>query len=229
MDLRSLILCLSAATLALTGYGYGWKFCRKGNYLIGIEWMILATSSSNAVYYFATMSPTSYAIAHFFDTFSRAWGVPIVVPMGLLMLTRGWKPSVRFDIAVFAISFVATFGLLAGGVVAQVLPYFLLAMSVGFAVFLAAFSLQLFRVGEAAHGAVMLTITASNLFIAVIYDFWKIPGEDTNVFFNFFTLALLTWSAMTVALYYAYCAYERAAAANRAQNSIGKAGLAGAQ
>ena len=58
----------------------------------------------------------------------------------------------------------------------------------------------------------MLQVMAFSLAIAAIYDFYKIPGEETNVFFNFFTLALFTWAFLTVQLYYAYCALERATA-----------------
>lgn len=213
MDLRSLILCLASASLALTGFLYGAKFVRKGNYLIGVEWMILGTSSANAVYYFASGSPTAFAVAHFFDTFSRAFGVPVVLPIGLMMVMRRWRPSIGFDIAVFALSFAATFGLLTGGIVAEVLPYFLLFMSVVLAAFMIYFTGLLLKVGEVGQAVGMCAVIVTSFFISAIYDFWRIPGEDTNVVFNFYTLALLTWSYMTVQIYYAYRALERALAA----------------
>ena len=46
--------------------------------------------------------------------------------------------------------------------------------------------------------------------IACIYAFYPIPGDEHNVVLNFFVLALVTWSYLTVVVYYAYCALERA-------------------
>jgi hypothetical protein len=54
---------------------------------------------------------------------------------------------------------------------------------------------------------IFLTITnIASLVIATIYDFYKIPGEKTNLVFNFFFLALVTWSASFVAIYFAHVA-----------------------
>ncbi|MCW6530392.1 hypothetical protein NED98_09055 [Sphingomonas sp. MMSM20] len=210
MDLRSFILCLAAFSLALTGFVYGAKFIRKKNYLIGIEWFILATSSSNAVVYFATNSPLSFKIAHFFDTFSRAFGVPIVIPVGMMVLTHGMKPSIRFDIAIFALSFVATIAILSLGFFQPLLAYFLLGMSILYTIYLIYLVAILLKAGEKLQALGVALVTATTFFVAAVYDFYKIPGEDTNVIFNFFTIALFTWSYMTVQLYYAYCALERA-------------------
>lgn len=210
MDLRSLILCLAAFSLALTGFAYGAKFIRKKNYLIGVEWFILATSSSNAVVFFATNSPLSFRIAHFFDTFSRAFGVPVVVPIGMMALTHAMKPSVRTDVWIFGLSTFATFGLLTVGSFQPVLPYFLLIMWCVYSIYLVYFAIVLFQAGEGGQAIGVTIANVTSLGVAAIYDFYKIPGEDTNVIFNFFTIALFTWSYMTVQLYYAYCALERA-------------------
>jgi hypothetical protein len=56
----------------------------------------------------------------------------------------------------------------------------------------------------------MVVALATSLAIAGIYDFYKIPGEETNVVFNFYTLALCSWAYFMVAMYYGYCALERA-------------------
>jgi len=217
MDLRSFILCLAAFSLALTGFVYGAKFIRKKNYLIGIEWFILATSSSNAVVYFATNSALSFKIAHFFDTFSRAFGVPIVIPVGMMVLTHGLKPSIRFDIAIFALSFIATIAILSLSFFQPLLPYFLLGMSVLYAIYLIYLVILLLRLQENAQAFGVALVTVTTFFVAAVYDFYKIPGEDTNVIFNFFTIALFTWSYMTVQLYYAYGALERALGEGRGE------------
>lgn len=55
----------------------------------------------------------------------------------------------------------------------------------------------------------MVVALATSFGIAAIYDFYKIPGEETNVALNFYTLALGTWVYLMLALYYGYCALER--------------------
>lgn len=212
MDMRSLLLILSAATLALTGLIYGIKFIRKGNYLIGFEWLILGVSSSNATLFFFTNWPTSYAIAHFFDSFSRAFGIPIVTTAGLMILTHGYRPTIRQDVLYFVLSFAAAAILVFVPAVAPILPWFYVVMWTGFSLFLAYFIKRLWMARETGHALLTTVALISCQAIASIYDFYKIPGEETNVVFNFFTLALFTWAFLTVELYYAYGALERALA-----------------
>lgn len=92
MDYRSLALCLSSATLAATTGVYGFKFVRKRNFLIGLEWWIVTISASNAVIFFATESPVSYFISHFLDAFSRGFGMPVIAVAGLMAVTHGYRP-----------------------------------------------------------------------------------------------------------------------------------------
>lgn len=217
MDLRSILLLLSALALAATGFFYGYKFIKRDNYLIGVEWMLLGLSSSNAFIFFLTNSSTSFAIAHFFDAFSRAFGVPVVVPIGMMALTHKLKPSIAGDVGIFLASFAATAVMLEIKSFEPVLPYFLLFMSCLYAAYLVYFARKLLAVGETTRAIGVMIVTASCFVIACIDDFYKIPGEDTNVVFNFYTLALFTWSFMTVQLYYAYCALERAVGEGRGQ------------
>jgi hypothetical protein len=49
-----------------------------------------------------------------------------------------------------------------------------------------------------------------NQAIASIYDFYKIPHDETNIVFNFYTIALYVWAYLTVQTYYSYCALQRA-------------------
>jgi hypothetical protein len=74
MDLRSLILALSSALLALSGFVFGWKFIKKHNYLLGVEAWVVGISATNAIIFFSTESPVSWSIAQFFDAFSRGFG-----------------------------------------------------------------------------------------------------------------------------------------------------------
>ncbi|RKT99239.1 hypothetical protein C7H84_32480 [Burkholderia sp. Nafp2/4-1b] len=208
MDHRSLALCLASATLAATTGIYGFKFVRKRNFLLGFEWWIVTISASNAVLFFATESPVSYAISHFLDAFSRGFGMPVIAVAGLMAITHGYRPTLRQDVTLFVLATLGTIALVAG-LLQHALPYFYVAMWTLMSIYLASFVLRLVRAGHAFHALTTTIALVAAQAIACIYDFYKIPGEETNVVFNFYVLALLTWSYLTVALYYAYCALER--------------------
>ncbi|MBY4767881.1 hypothetical protein [Burkholderia ambifaria] len=208
MDYRSLVLCLSSATLAATTGLYGFKFVRKRNFLLGFEWWIVTISASNAVIFFATESPVSYAISHFLDAFSRGFGMPVIAVAGLMAVTHGFRPSMRQDVTLFVLATLGTFALVAG-VLHNALPYFYVAMWTLMSIYLAGFVLRLVRAGHVFHALTTTIALVASQAIACIYDFYKIPGEENNVVFNFYVLALLTWSYLTVTLYYAYGALER--------------------
>lgn len=210
MDLRSLILVLSSVVLALSSFVFGWKFVKKRNYLLGIEMWVVGVSSSNAVVFFATESPVSYAISHFFDAFSRGLGMPVIAVLGMMTITHGFKPSTRFDVAAFLVSFAITFVLIGTHVFEAVLPYFFVVMSVLLSLYLAYVIKRLLGIGAVLQSIAVLLALVSCQAIAAIYDFYKIPGEETNVLFNFYTLALCTWAFLMPALYYAYSALEHA-------------------
>jgi hypothetical protein len=70
------------------------------------------------------------------------------------------------------------------------------------------FIICLVRAGEAFH-ALATTITAVvSLAVAIVYDFFPIPGDDTHMIFM--TWAFVTWGYAIIQLYYAYEALERA-------------------
>lgn len=210
MDLRSLVLVLSAVLLALSSFVYGWQFVKKRNYLLGVEMWVVGVSSSNAVVFFATESRVSYAISHFFDAFSRGFGMPVIAVAGMMTITHGFKPSTRVDVVAFVVSFAATFVLIGVHFIEGILPYFFVVMSVLLSIYLAYVIKRLLGIGATFQAMALLLALVSCQAIASIYDFYKIPGEETNVVFNFFTLALCTWAYLMPALYYAYSALERA-------------------
>ena len=208
MDHRSLVLCLSSATLAATTGVYGFKFVRKRNFLLGFEWWIVTISASNAVIFFATESPVSYFISHFLDAFSRGFGMPVIAVAGLMAVTHGYRPSIRQDVTLFVLATLGTIALVAG-VLQHALPYFYVAMWTLMSIYLAGFAWRLARAGHALHALTTTLALVASQAIACIYDFYRSPGEDPNVFSIFYVLALLTWLYLTVALYYAYGALER--------------------
>ncbi|MGT2509061.1 hypothetical protein [Cupriavidus basilensis] len=222
MDLRSLILVLSSAVLALSSFVYGWKFVKKRNYLLGIEMWVVGTSATNAIVFFATESQVSYAISHFFDEFSRGFGMPIIAVAGMMVVTHGYKPSIRVDVLAFLASFAATFVLIGTHFFDAVLPYYFVAMWTLLSIYLAYVIKRLLGVGAVLQALAVLVALVTSQSIASIYDFYKIPGEETNVFFNFFTLALNTWAFFMPAIYFAYCALERARGEDLALNRVAR-------
>ncbi|SFU25650.1 hypothetical protein [Paraburkholderia aspalathi] len=219
MDLRSLVLMLSSALLAVSSFFYGWKIIRKRNYLLGLEMWIVGTSATNAIGFFATGNAVSYEISHFFDAFSRGFGMPIIAVAGLMAITHGYKPSIRQDVAVFVASFALTFVLVGADFIAGVLPYYYLAMWIWLSIYLAYFVKRLLNIGAMLEALGVAVALVTSLTIAGIYDFYKIPGEETNVVLNFFTLALCTWAYFMPAVYYGYCALERARSGSVASNN----------
>ncbi|MHA7685526.1 hypothetical protein [Cupriavidus sp. PET2-C1] len=209
MDPRSLTLVLSSALLALSSFVYGWKFVKKHNYLLGIEMWVVGTSATNAIVFFATGSSVSYAISHFFDAFSRGFGMPIIAVAGMTAVTHGYKPSIRLDVIAFVASFAATFVLIGAHFMEAVLPYYYVVMSGLLSVYIAFVIKRLLGIGAVFRAMALFLALVACQAIACIYDFYKIPGEETNVVFNFYTLALCTWAYLMPAIYYAYCALER--------------------
>ncbi len=209
MDARLISICIGALTLAATGFYYGAKFCQKGNYLIGVEWFALAVSSTNFMVYELTHWHITYLGVLFLDTFSRAFGLPIVTVAGLMVLTHKLRPTIRADVLLFVGTAIATLIVLMEQF-APVLAYFLLAMWTVFTLYLFYFAYRLLRLGENCHALGVLIAAISNQTIAYMYDFYKIPADETNVILNFYTIALFTWAYLTVQIYYSYRALERA-------------------
>ena len=210
MDLRLYTLCFSTFVLVATSLVHGVKFLRKRNYLLGVEWLVITFSASNFLLYFLSGSSFAYGISYFCDAFSRGFGVPIITVAGLMAVTHGYKPSAFADVAFFVGSILGTVVLVAGDFMVKPLPYFYVAMWGVFSLYLAYFAKRLLNVGESLHGMGVALALVSSLTIACIYDFYKIPGEETNILLNFYVLAGLTWSFVLVELYYAYGALERA-------------------
>ena len=209
MDLRSIVLALTGATLACTGLFYGVRFMQRGNHLIGVEWLVMGISSTNATVFFLTQSPQAYNIAHFFDAFSRAFGLPVVTSAGLLVITHGYRPTAFQEILYFALSFAAAALLVLVPALKPVLPVFYLVMWLVFTLFLVTFAADLLKQRIYLHFWLTVLAAAMSLAVAVIYDFFKIPGDETNPVFNFYTIALLTWAFLVTEIYYAYFALER--------------------
>lgn len=211
MEIKEVLALLSSVFLIVCGVVYGLKYVRvRKNYLLGFEWLIVAVSASNLLFFLLTGFEPSYSVSFFLDAFSRAFGVPIVAVLGLMAVTHNYKPSVAKDIVIFTVAFAATFVLVLADFVKGPLPYFYLFMWCCYTVFLVYFTWRLRRAGEHLHALLNTLVAAAALGIAVVYDFFPIPGDDDQMVFMIF--ALTVWGIQIVQQYYAYGALERAGA-----------------
>ncbi|MUL78670.1 transporter [Mycolicibacterium sp. CBMA 226] len=220
MEIIGALFALADLLMIFAGFTYGWKFIRNHqNYLLGLEWIIVATSGVNFLVYgllrLSQDSP-SFHVAIFFDAFSRSVGITLILVLGLMAVTHGYKPSRAVDIGVFALAGVVGLGLtfyalrtasptthhigLAGAV-------FLVAVNVLTTVFLIYFATRLWRIGEPKHAVLVAIATAMGAVIAATYDFYSVPGDDANRTI-FYTAALTTWAVQLTAYYYAYRAMD---------------------
>jgi len=209
VDLRTLLLFLACILMSAMLYLYGFRFLKKKNNCLGWEWLILASSAANFAFYWVTYSQASYDLMIFLDAFSRAFGIAPIAIIGMMAVTHQYKPSLRFDVSVYALGMLATAWMLSVDFMEPVLPYFLLIAYYVFAVYLIYFTRRLFAVGATAVAVHMSVAIAVTSVLHTMYDFYTIPGEETNIVFNFFFLALLAWTYLFSMIYYGYIALER--------------------
>jgi hypothetical protein len=205
LDILALVSCL---LLALSGWVYGAKFIRKKNFLLGLEWWVIGFSASNFLVFIATGSELNYGMSLFLDSFSRGFGIPIIATLGLMAVTHNYKPSALKETMLFAAAFAGTFVVYLSDFFDEPRPYFYVIMGVGYTIYLSYFILQLMRFGEGVQALASAVGVAVLLAVAITYDFFPIPGDDTHMIFM--TWAFITWSYMAIQMYYAYCALERA-------------------
>jgi hypothetical protein len=209
LDLKTTLFLLSDLMLILSGYVYGWKFLQKRNYLLGFEWWIVGFSASNLFVFALTGTKLCYNISMFLDAFSRAFGFPVIAVVGTMVITHRYRPSTLTDVVIFGLSFAGAGVLMYVDAVQAAKPWFLLLMFAMFAVYLVYFGMRLLRVGERLNALNLLVVLLTCLAIAVLDDFYRLPGDDADKTL-FFTIAMAVWAYAICGYYYAYCALERA-------------------
>ncbi|AGM07312.1 hypothetical protein [Amycolatopsis keratiniphila] len=230
--MKDLLFMLADLWMIFAGFCFGWKFIRHyKNYLLGLEWMIVATSGSNFLLWALLGGDEGsplYSIAYFFDAFSRSVGITLILVMGLMRVTHRYKPSVAVDVGVFALAAVA--GLYLQQFRADQLHVgpatFFVVVNVLTTAFLAYFSWRLWRIGATvqAVGAALVTIAGS--VIAITYDFFPIPGDDAHRTL-FYSAALATWGFQMFVYYFAYRALHEYNVAAGYERDSGAAVLSG--
>ncbi|MFK0090334.1 hypothetical protein ACIQUS_23955 [Pseudomonas sp. NPDC090755] len=198
---------VSCVLLVVCGLYYGAAFIRRRNYLLGVEFLIVGISATNFTAFIATGWQANYNIAIFLDAFSRGVGVPVIATLGLMAVTHNYKPSAAKDVLLFLAGFVAAATYFLSSAFNASLPYFYVLMWSAYTLYLSYFAWRLARAGELLHALATFLGGAAGLTVALRYDFFPIPGDDTKMIFM--TFAFLAWSYSIVQLFYAYGALQR--------------------
>ncbi|MUL79193.1 transporter [Mycolicibacterium sp. CBMA 226] len=207
--MKDVIFLAAAVWLAAVGYYVGWKFIRDyGNYLLGLECLVVGVSASNFLVgslLGATEGGIAFDVSFFLDAFSRSVGFTLILVMGLMAVTHRYQPTVAVEVGVFGLAVVAaTFLKKFHDETLHIGPatFYLLAnlLTTGF---LAYFAKKVWDSGAQKLAIATGLITAAASVIAIIYDFCPLPFDDQNRTF-FYTAALVTWGAQGVIYFLAY-------------------------
>lgn len=206
--MKELLFLLADLWMIYAGFRYGWRFIRRyDNYLLGLEWMIVATSGSNFLVWSLVSGDEGsilYDIAYFFDAFSRSVGVTLILVLGLMRVTHRYKPSIGVDIGAFALATVAGLYLqqFRGNELHVGPATYYMVVNVLTTLFLGYFVARVWKTG--ATGLVVATAlaTLAGTAIALTYDFFPIPDDEYRT--TFYTLALTTWGIQLFVVFRAY-------------------------
>lgn len=207
--MKDLLFVLADLWMIFAGFYCGLRLLRRyGNYLLGLEWMIVATSGVNFLVWAllgADEGNAQSSLVYFLDSFSRAVGITLILVLGLMRVTHRYKPSVAVDVGVFTLAAVAGLYLMQfGGDELHVGPAtFYVVVNVLTTLFLAYFSWRLWKIGAKRHAVTAGLVTAAACAVAIIYDFFSIPGDDAD-HTVFAILALATWGTQLFLYYRAY-------------------------
>ncbi|MEV0078344.1 transporter [Nocardia neocaledoniensis] len=212
MSLKELLFAVADIWMIAVGFTYGIKFIRNyRNYLLGIEWIVVATSGTNFLIYGllkAGHDSPMYAFAYFLDAFSRSIGITLILVLGLMKVTHRYKPSAAVDIGAFALAGVVGFVLSTYaeevGTPGKIFYIVVNVLTTGFLIY---FSKRLWDIGERGHAVWAGVATACGFVIAATYDFVHIPGDDAEHTI-FYIFALSTWGLQMFAYYRAYRAFD---------------------
>jgi hypothetical protein len=207
--MKDLLFMLADLWMIFAGFYFGWLLIRRyGNYLLGLEWMVVATSGTNFLLWALFSGDEGnflYDVAYFFDAFSRSIGITLILVLGLMQVTHRYKPSVPVEVGVFALAIVAGLYLqqFRAGEFHVGPATFYVVVNVLTTLFLAYFVWRLWKIR--AYGLAVLTglATAAGSVIAITYDFFPLAGDDEHRTI-FYTAALATWGTQLFGYFIAY-------------------------
>lgn len=218
--MKDLLFLVADVWMISAGFYCGWQFLRRyDNYLLGLEWMIVAVSGVNFLVWAllgADEDDAQSTVVYFFDAFSRGIGITLILVLGLMRVTHRYKPSLAVDVGVFSLATVVGLYLAQfGGYDLHVGPatFFVVANLLTTA-FLAYVARRLWEIGARDEAVRTAAVTAVACAVAVIYDFFSIPGDDEH-HTVFAIIALTTWGTQLWIYYRAYAALHDHGATTR--------------
>lgn len=225
-DIYALAFLVGDVIMIAGGYWAGWKFIKQyRNYLLGIEWFIVATSGVNFLIWAlrfpedkqAGEASLQYSFAFFLDAFSRSVGITLLLVVGFLAVTHRYKSTILVDVAILALAVGA--GLYLGqekfqdhvddaghhilypGPATIYLVVNLLTL-----VFLLYVTKRLWDIGATKVAVATLLVSLAGTGIALGYDFFPFPAsvdplQDRALFY---ALALTVWGLQLFIYLFAY-------------------------
>ena len=210
MGMRDFVMAISALSLAIVGIYYGVRFIRIKNYLLGWEWVILGFSAANMLLAVVLQNTFFEGVALYCDAFSRGVGFPLIATLGFVELFTGRKFSKAFNLSVFVGGALFAWGARTIWMDSAGLQLAFIVLGQVFFLLLLYFAYRLFSARIFGHGVAVLVILAALIIVSLLEgQFVVIPGEETNVLFNWLTLAMFVWAISFAECFYAYCAYAK--------------------
>ncbi|WP_027863029.1 hypothetical protein [Marmoricola sp. URHB0036] len=216
--MKDILFLLSDLWLMATTWTYGIKLWRNyRNLLLTLEWLVVAVSSTNFLFWSllgGDKSSPLYDLAYALDAFSRSFGITLILVIGLLSVTHGYKPPVWVKVGTLtlAVAGALVFGRMHSDHLVHDFPHLALAtfyvvINLLTTAFLAYFATRLWQAGATKIAVATAIVTAAGCYVAVTYDFSPFSFDDANRTI-FYTLALTVWGAQAMTYYYAYKAMD---------------------
>jgi hypothetical protein len=213
--MKDLLFLVSDVWLMATTWHFGIKLLRKyDNHLLTLEWLVVAVSSTNFLLWSllgGDEGSPMYHLAYALDAFSRSFGFTLILVIGLLTVTHGYKPPVWLKVGATALAIVGAvvFGPMHSDSLdyndtqALALATFYVVTNLLTSAFLMYFAWRLWRIGATKVAVLTALVTALASYVAITYDFFPFAFDDEPRTF-FYTLALTTWGAQAVIYFYGY-------------------------
>ncbi|WGY02851.1 hypothetical protein QI633_03620 [Nocardioides sp. QY071] len=211
--MKELLFLAADLWLMATTWICGFRALRFRNHLLCLEWFVVAVSSTNFLVWSllgGDESSPMYHLAYILDAFSRSFGFTLLLVVGLLTVTHGYKPPLPVKLGVVALTAVTAVILgpihddrLVHDTLHLSVAWFYVATNLLTTVFLAYFTMKVWKAG--AHLVAVLTglATAAGTYVAVTYDFFPFSFDDEYRTI-FYTIALTVWGCQAITLFHAY-------------------------
>jgi hypothetical protein len=225
-DIFGLTFLVADLVMIVCGYWAGWQFIKRyRNYLLGIEWFIVATSGTNFLVWALRFADDpaggeasgQYAFAFFLDAFSRSVGITLLLVVGLMAVTHRYKASLAVEIGIFALAIGSGLYLAQPKYRAHVDDHGEFLLHQGPATFYVVVNLltlafllyvvkRLWAIGATRLAVATMAVSLAATVIALTYDFFPLPDsvdplEDRALFYTF---ALTVWGLQMLTYLFAY-------------------------